>query len=682
MDSTMKRSSRKQRGSILPVVLAMSVGVGALSAGYSMRHLREQQRSDAYRYRGEALYEALGQLELTAYMINTSGYSETGQNLALARALERDDSQFVDPDGWPTGVTAIETSEDSGFYELVSESTVRDYTRAVSALVRERQSFADFNYFVSEHPLGISGGESGVFPYPDAPEGSIHSNDRIDFYFPDRHFRDPVTAVNGFGYLAGANGPEHVDGTNTFFHGATNNAAGRVEGLTNVDIGGMGGRADALLNLDGQWDYANVKLKRDEMWVEHRERSHWEDQEVTTETDVFVDEARTRMVPETALVNEPITVVVDEWSQVDVWVKEYENIYETRQRWVEDIDIFYKTVQETRTRTVTKQRWIEGGGGADTGGAGGSGAVGYWESYRVTETYTVDVQVEDYRVDNSRWEDYQKKVGRREIGGHWEKKWRVTGQHTEFEDNFVERATGNMVEEAYTESVFSHTDVTTSIQRVYVRDHRVAAHDLPTDGTVYVRGDIRFYPMRTSRRDPYDTHVLDGSVTFASGDDILLYDSIVYGKNDADGNLQTAYLNGGDRTKDYKPNADYEGRSVLGLIAYDDIEYRRNLPDQTEINATMMAKTGHVRVYRTGVRANGDAYTRGRGFVKMSLRRLGGLISNQRPISAYIDENNAVTHGFVFAKSIFDRRQLTTPPRGFPTINRPRVLALVLKEVN
>ena len=65
----------------------------------------------------------------------------------------------------------------------------------------------------------------------------------------------------------------------------------------------------------------------------------------------------------------------------------------------------------------------------------------------------------------------------------------------------------------------------------------------------------------------------------------------------------------------------------------------------------------------------------------MSLRRLGGLISNRRPMSTFIDENNAVTRGFVTGKSVFDRRQLSSPPRGFPTLDRPKLVAYLFKEV-
>jgi hypothetical protein len=50
-------------------------------------------------------------------------------------------------------------------------------------------------------------------------------------------------------------------------------------------------------------------------------------------------------------------------------------------------------------------------------------------------------------------------------------------------------------------------------------------------------------------------------------------------------------------------------------------------------------------------------------------------------VSSYVNGGNAVTRGFVHGKSVFDVRQRTAPPRGFPTLNRPRMLAMVMREV-
>jgi hypothetical protein len=105
------------------------------------------------------------------------------------------------------------------------------------------------------------------------------------------------------------------------------------------------------------------------------------------------------------------------------------------------------------------------------------------------------------------------------------------------------------------------------------------------------------------------------------------------------------------------------------------------MPDQSELNATLLAKTGEVRVEGVQVNYDGTVQESSGGWVKMSLRRLGGITSNFRPVSAYVDSNNAVTRGFVFGKSVYDVKQRTAPPRGFPTLHRPRVLSTVLREV-
>ena len=47
-----------------------------------------------------------------------------------------------------------------------------------------------------------------------------------------------------------------------------------------------------------------------------------------------------------------------------------------------------------------------------------------------------------------------------------------------------------------------------------------------------------------------------------------------------------------------------------------------------------------------------------------------------------MDSNNVIIRGFIFGKSLFDNRQLINPPRGFPTLNRPRMVAYIFKEVN
>jgi hypothetical protein len=612
----------------MPLIFAMVIGVGALTTGYSMRSMREANRARFQKDHTEALYQAWAQMELVTYMVNTSGYDSQGNNAALMAAAGRADRMFIDPDGWPTGVTAQSSGgTGSGFYELVSEATINGVTRGVTALMRERQSFADFNVFVASHSVGISGGQDANFPFSDAPEGSIHSNDMVQFYFPDRHFRDPVTSVNGFDYVAGARGPNHLQGSNTYFHGPVNDAVDPITGLTDVITADFatGGTeaADTILSLDGQWDYAYVKFKGDTVEVRHYVRGHNEQQTVTFQQDYGHWEPYDAQVRNYVAQQQTVTVPVDHYDPVTV----------------------------TYQVTVQVPVFVEGGGGGETGGSGGSGETGYYIYVDQVETRTRT----DWVYSHTTYEQQTQTV------------WVWDGTYrTEVRYNWI----------------VDGTNTVTQLQTIYVPTQFVATHNLSADGVVYVRGDIHIDRMRTSRGDPYDVHKLDGSVTLVSGDDIRIRDSIQYAHPDQNGNLQSAYLNGDDYSQDYIPNPNYGGASVLGLIANDEISYETNyLPQNTEINATMLAKGRNVFAKGIRVASSGSVSESGTAYVRDSLRRLGGLISNRRPVSSYVDGNNAVTRGFIRGKTVFDRRQLVNPPRGFPTLNRPRVLATVVKEV-
>lgn len=629
---------RGRRGSgALPAVLALTIGVGALTAGYSMRALRESNRFEYQRGTVEALYQAWGQMELVAHIVNTANYDGEGRNEALVLALgvtpapEVDvfwddtqtavapDGEFIGPDGWRTGVYVREITQGgapTGMYELASVATQRGATRIVSALIRERQSFADFNYFVANHDLGISGGESAVWPYVDAPEGSIHSNKTLTFYLENRHFRDAVTAAEGFGYASGA------AADNTFFHGPTNDAADKIEGLTDVDPESFATRTDNVLTLNGEHDYAHVYLKGDVMQVKHYEKTYYEDQTITTVEPVYEWIGTPGLVKEWEKITwqEPVTVTDYEWQ--DVWV--------------------YGPVTKTIRVEVDA-------GGVDLGGAGGSGST------YIEQTVTVD-----------EW--------------HWESQKVAVGTHTEMKTKSKWQWTGEWIDGTIWEQVQTGTETVTETVSVKVQGGHRETFDLPASGTVYVEGDIHLKEMWNSAHG-FDVQTLDGSVTLASGDDIWVKDSVVYAHPDDANVMQPAFLNGDDPTKEYKPNAAYQGTSVLGLLAKDDIEYHKNMPDKSEVNATMLAKEGQVNADRIRVKWDGTVEEESNGWTKSSLRRLGGIISNRRPVSSFINEDNVVTRGFISGKSVFDRRQLTNPPRGFPTLRRPRVLATVLKEV-
>lgn len=650
------------RGSALPAILSLSVGVGALASGFAVQTHREHDRARFDRDRSQAYLDAWAQMEVVTDIVNSSPYDAgTGQNVALTQAAARGDRQFIDHDGYPTGVICEQDGPAAGFYRLTSTANIRDARCRITALVRSRQSFADFDYFVNSHDMGISGGLDASSRHIDAPDGDIHSNKKLLFYFPDRHFIKPVTAVEGFSFVSGAVGPADPDGNprNNWMWGPTNDAANAVSGLTTVDLTTFGARADNVLNLDGPWDYAKVKLKGATARVEHWQKGHNETQTVTQMQEQFhteyVQQEKLKKVTTTTQVTVPV------YQDQQVWV--YGPVATqtlVSAAWTETV---------SDTRTVATQVWVDGGGGGATGGGGGSGGVGYWQTVYVEEPYTYTVN--HPAVYNTTWSNQW----------HWETQRVQTGTTTQ---NQTVTSWVSYSPPQYNTVAVQVSDgfVPVEVQQtVWIPDTRVQTVDVAATGTIFVNGRVEFLPMSTGS-DGFDVQTLDGSLTIASNDNVRIRESIVYAKKDASNVWQKAYLNGNDRTKEFIPNPDYKGSSVLGIIAKNDVEIWGDVPDQAEIDGTLMARDGEFRARGINVASNGTVSTTSGGFVKMSLRRLGGVISNQRPVTTYVDSSNAVTRGFVYTKSVYDTRQRTNPPRGFPTLNRPKVLATLIREIN
>ncbi|MCE9638031.1 MAG: hypothetical protein K8T90_20205 [Planctomycetes bacterium] len=663
-------AKRRRRGSALPAILALSLGVGALAAGFVAQDQREHQRETWERQRTQSYLDAWGQMETVADIVNGSAYdSATGENIALRQAAARADTCFVDHDGYLTNVTcAVDgTAGPTGFYRLVSTANVGPARCRITALVRSRQSFADFDYFVNSHSLGISGGADASARHIDAPDGEIHSNKSLIFYFPDRHFVKPVTAVSGFGFqfVSGAIGVGDSAGRaqNNWFWGPSNNAANPITGLTDIDLTTFGARSDNLLNLDGAWDYAKVKLKGTVARVEHWQVGHNEMQDVTTQVEQFVTVTQQQEVLQATNTTATTTVPVYTNQTVQVFGPVAHQRLLTA-AWDETL---------TGTRQVQTQVWVAGGGGGATGGGGGTGTIGYWQTVTSTETYTYVVNhpavYETYYVNEYYNTTQQVQTGTRQ----------VTTTTTTYSSYNPKRYTNVQVQQST-----GFVAVTTQ-QNVWVPDHKVTTYDVGTNGTIYVTGTVEFSTMSTGS-DGFGVQTLDGNLTIASNSDVRIRETIQYAKRDAGNVWRTAYLNGADKTQEFIPNPAYTGNSVLGIIARNDIEIRSDVPDQAEIDGTLMARDGEFRVRGVDVANNssGDANVTAvsNGFVKQSLRRLGGVISNQRPITTFVDSSNAVTRGFVFTKSIYDTRQRTNPPRGFPTLNRPRIMATLIREIN
>lgn len=641
----------KHRGSAMPVVLAMAVGVGALAAGFSAQNLREHQRERWERNRQRAYLTAWSNLENVVSIVNASPYDASSRNQAIQQAVARG-GRFVDRDGHELDVRAEEVAGAPGFFRLTSDASVEDADARVSALVRERRSFADFNWFVDRHDLGFAGGRT----LAEAPRGAIHSNRGLKFYFPERWFRDAVTAVDGFSYEAGATSDT------THLRGMFSASAAPVTGLMEVEPASFAGRADCILSLAAADDFARMRLRGTEVEVEHWKEGRWE----------------TQMVPEQVAVNRVESRQVEQYRQVTRDATIEVPVYETRGEWqtvqVPESVLVQAAWTESVTETVNVpvQVWVPDSGGSGGDGAlGGGGASGHWETHYEPQQVTRTVEhpaVYDTRYhEETRYVDVQVQIG-------------VRTEHTTITENVPYSPA--QYETVQTE-VFDHYESQLVPHQVWIPPYLVDTRTVGSTGTIYVAGRVELVAT-SGDGSVTEAHWLDGSLTIAAGGDIVVQDSIRYAKRDANGVLQTAYVNGTAEDQPYQPNPQYHGASVLGLVAGNDVILDSALPDRTEINAAMLARNGEVRVAGVDVTDDGTIREADGGFVKSSMRRLGAVISSRRPCTAFVDGGSNVTRGFRAGSSVYDLRMRTTPPRGFPTLSRPHVLAAVVsgREVN
>jgi hypothetical protein len=190
---------------------------------------------------------------------------------------------------------------------------------------------------------------------------------------------------------------------------------------------------------------------------------------------------------------------------------------------------------------------------------------------------------------------------------------------------------------------------------------------------------------------------LQGRVTLVATDKVRLTGNIRY----VDAKGRTAMLNGNDPAVAYARNPQYQGDSVLGVISKGDIVFTSSMPSAAEINATLMSVEGRVgadailldddgepvqdsasnrKKYMTPEQqALEELYDKSsfktKKFVKESLRRIGGIISNNRIVETYIkpakDGTASVAAGFKRGAMRFDFNLLHNPPPNFVEVPRP-----------
>ncbi len=209
-----------------------------------------------------------------------------------------------------------------------------------------------------------------------------------------------------------------------------------------------------------------------------------------------------------------------------------------------------------------------------------------------------------------------------------------------------------------------------------------------TSGTIYIDGRItRLYGD------------LNGRLTVVGNEKVRVTGTIRY----VDDSGRTAMLNGDDYRLSYKRNLDYQGTSVLGVVARGDVVLTSSMPYSAEVNATLMSVDGRVGIEGLAIDSNGEPTTNyfygltseelaveqnyertsyhTHVFVKDSLRRIGGIISNDRIVETYIrprsDGTAYVAAGFKRGQMKFDINLLFNPPPNFVEVPRPVITSFV-----
>jgi hypothetical protein len=733
-----KRRKAAASGHILiPVVLVIATAIAALAALSSGRVVSESRYQAVLEDESRAYNEAYAQLQLAMNVVNTSPYTDENRNIELRDSIsgdyggtiagepDTDEPWLQDPSGvlhgkiratdvrvyrgreylerlaalkGDTPVAVDPENRSNQYYVLEAAGRAGDILRVVSALVRENEPFSSFVFFQNRHPLGISG----------APRGLIHSNDRIEFYFPNGNYLDSVSAVNGFGYEAGAD------------PGNTNLASGNPESeridLDEVDFDVLKTKATAFVGDDGL--DAEIKFYADgRMRVKQFTPPRYEEVEQSWTGDVFVgwtSETVTEIQPvqidtvQEERTRQIITGYDTETYTVDVPVHDQQEVERTREEPV------YEEQQVERTRqvpiyelqTVTKTRWVQifvpyddgtdAGGGTAVGGDGGVPGEYQWveEEYQTQENVLVGYDTETYITTE------MVQVGTTTVT------WTVT----------IDVQVGTIQEDRTRQVPIFGTETYTVDVPVYEDQEVLVDRNIPVYETqTYTWTEQEFFPPTlvdttyVDLADAPNTVFIDGRITRLYGDingrvtvvgneKVRITGNLRYVDDDGD----PAMLNGSDYTQAYKRNEQYSGNSVLGVIARDDVLFTASMPYQAEINATLLSAQGRVGIdgfaitevgeptkdYFYGMtdeeRTKEEAYDatsyETRRFRKDSLRRIGGLISNDRILETYIrprsDGTSYVDAGFKRGKMRFDFNLMFNPPPNFVEVPRPVVTSI------
>ncbi len=679
----------KQKGSVLIVsIVCMMVLMGLMSlllVSARTEALASQHKRESL----QALYDAFGMLEQARVVVCESDYTTDGRNAVVQEAL--DGNSLIA--GTNVSVEPL-TGTDGSWFKLTARSSYDngDCERVVSRIFREKDYFSSFNLFVSEDPVGIAG----------SPIGPIHTNKQLQFYFPNGLYRHSLTAAEGAVFRAGATedntsvvGPfnPNVDPINlTFEEEGTFGIGGSTFGINtlkeqvledysfpadrdvSIQLSHLG--SEQTLSID-MYTQPRIDYEAREVLTGYNDVNPHE-VEYVEEHDVIVGyETKTRDRTEYTRITVPTTKQVPVYREEEQEKQVPVYKYEPRTR---EVPVYGS---ETRTREVEQEVWVEDPIDLEgsTAVAGDGGTIGHYETIIVEETYTVQVitgyEEETYYVKVLDYYDTVIKIV--QVVDHYEEvettktEWVAETVQEEYESPIYETQT-----ETKTKIVYDQEPVYETVyDPVYVPREKVEEKQLPfpENGIIFAEGDIISVSGDVVEQ-----------VTIATEGSMKITGNLVY--RDCDGD--PAYLNGDEPDLPYEPNPDYENSAVLGLIARNDILYTNDVPDNFEINASMLSLEGRVGI--EGIELNGEgevvAYNKimdqfsrltNEAFGKSSIRRLGGITTCRRPVDSVIMDGR-IRAGFQHGRSAFDTMVLACPPPCFMEMPVPRFFATQIQQ--
>lgn len=616
---------RREEGTVLLFVLVLCMVFGFLIS-YCMQQSAIQTRDAWIRLSSvKALYDAYAHLETAQKVIELSDYNSNGKNKEIQDALARADKKIDGTDA----VVAELTGPAGTWYSLtVSMPYADNYERVVQQVLREIDYFSSYNLFVSEDPAGISG----------APVGAIHSNDQVQFYFPNGSYSSSVTAVNGFDYKVGATAAntqllgDYNDHVDSIALDTTSNDRFNLTYIRDHAEPGFSFPSNEDLKIrfytSGDTQYVTI-----EQWTQPR---------VDTVTqDVIVGYNAVNPHTENVTWSEwNFTGYVTETRTGEVPVYETQTVSVTQQ-----VPIYES---QARTREVTRLVWVTGSSGSGGTTVGGdSSELGHYEYQTVTQTYTEQVLV-GYNTVTSQVQQ-QVQVGTQ------------TQTWTEQVPQYEEIVHNDTVQVYDYEPIIETQQVQVRVYPSLIQSRNLVA---PSNGIIYAAGNIKAL-----------SGTVVGRMTVATNQSIKVDNLVQYVDQEGD----TAYLNGTQPWLPYESNPNYAGNATLGLIASQDILYSRNVPTRMEINASMLAMHGRVGIEGVVLDNDGDVINYNKffnsfgdpvsgSFSKESMRRLGGITTAKRPVETVVD-NGVIASGFTTGQAVFDEGLLEGPPPFF--IARP-----------